>query len=116
VKGKKKLKTNLINVNKIFIDRLFRIPDYQRGYAWRERQLKDYWSDLRQLEEGRNHYVGVLTLDEVPEAVYKKWHDDLWIIESKSFAPYYVVDGQQRLTTSILLIQAILERFPDGEK
>lgn len=110
------MKTNLINVNKIFIDRLFRIPDYQRGYAWRERQLKDYWSDLRQLEEGRNHYVGVLTLDEVPEAVYKKWHDDLWIIESKSFAPYYVVDGQQRLTTSILLIQAILERFPDGEK
>lgn len=26
---------SFISINKIFEGRLFRIPDYQRGYAWR---------------------------------------------------------------------------------
>jgi len=103
------MKSNLLNINKIFTDRIFRIPDYQRGYAWSERQLKDFWNDLTQLEDGKNHYVGVLTLEDVHQDIYENWIDDLWIIESKSFSPYYVVDGQQRLTTAIILIQAIIE-------
>ena len=49
----------------------FRIPDYQRGYAWTEKQLKDFWTDIQQLEPGRNHYTGVLTLESVPEDVYR---------------------------------------------
>ncbi|PSU74980.1 hypothetical protein CTM93_20015 [Photobacterium phosphoreum] len=110
------MKANLLNINKIFTDRIFRIPDYQRGYAWTNKQLKDFWNDLRQLESGKNHYVGVLTLEDVSESVYSNWNDDLWIIESKSFSPYYIVDGQQRLTTSILLLQAILEFNKDNRK
>lgn len=103
------MKTNLLNINKIFTDRIFRIPDYQRGYAWSKRQLKDFWADIMQLEDGKNHYFGVLTLEDVGEDIYKKWEDDLWIIESKSFSPFYIVDGQQRLTTSIILIQSIID-------
>jgi len=99
----------LQSISKIFTEKLFRIPDYQRGYAWTEKQLKDFWTDIVQLEEGKNHYVGVLTLEKVPISVYSKWSEDKWIIESKNFEPYYVVDGQQRLTTTILLIQAITE-------
>ncbi|MGI3172043.1 GmrSD restriction endonuclease domain-containing protein [Aeromonas veronii] len=110
------MKNDLLNINKIFTDRLFRIPDYQRGYAWSKKQLKDFWNDLRQLEHGKNHYVGVLTLEDVNESIYSNWSEDLWIIKSKSFAPYYIVDGQQRLTTSILLIQAILETNHSGKK
>ena len=110
------MKTNLLNINKIFTDRIFRIPDYQRGYAWTNRQLKDFWNDLLQLESGKNHYVGVLTLEDVDEEVYKNWQDDLWIIESKSFSPFYIVDGQQRLTTTIILIQSILECNNKNEK
>jgi len=71
--------------------------------------LKDYWSDLTQLEDGKNHYIGVLTLEETPEESLKKWVDDHWIIESKSFTPFHVVDGQQRLTTTIILIQCVCE-------
>lgn len=51
----------LQSISKIFTEKLFRIPDYQRGYAWTEKQLKDFWNDIIQLEESKNHYVGVLT-------------------------------------------------------
>lgn len=63
------MKTDLFSVSKIFTERLLRIPDYQRGYSWSEKQLKDYWADLVQLESGKNHYIGVLTLEDVPNAI-----------------------------------------------
>lgn len=105
----------LLTLSKIFTERLFRIPDYQRGYAWTEKQLKDFWSDIQQLDGKSNHYTGVLTLESVAEDCYSQWMEDLWIIENKSFQPFFVVDGQQRLTTSIILIQCIIESMRDGE-
>lgn len=33
----------LKSLNEIFQYKLFRIPDYQRGYAWKESQLVDFW-------------------------------------------------------------------------
>lgn len=74
-----------------------------------EKQLKDFWSDLLQLEAGHNHYVGVLTLEDVHEDKVENWKDDTWIIQSKCYEPHYVVDGQQRLTTVVILIQCILD-------
>jgi len=103
------VESQLFTLSKIFTERLFRIPDYQRGYAWTERQLKDFWNDIEQIEFGRNHYTGVLTLEEVPQEVRDSWTEDAWIIEARGYEPLYVVDGQQRLTTSIILIQCILE-------
>lgn len=103
------MKADLYSVSKIFTERLLRIPDYQRGYAWTEKHLKDFWNDLDQLSEGKNHYTGVLTLEDVPAENLTRWDEDHWIINAKSYAPHYVVDGQQRLTTSIILIQAITE-------
>ncbi len=108
--------TQLLTLSKIFTERLFRIPDYQRGFAWTEKQLKDFWNDIEQLEVDHNHYTGVLTLENVPEDKYRQWQDDLWIIEAKSYQPYFVVDGQQRLTTAIILIQAVLERTQPSAK
>ena len=96
------METTLQSLSKIFTEKIYRIPDYQRGYAWTEKQLKDFWNDLVQLEEGKNHYIGVLTVEEVAKENYLKWEDDTWIIESKSYQPLYIVDGQQRLTTSII--------------
>lgn len=103
------MENQLFTLSKIFTERLFRIPDYQRGYAWTEPQLKDFWNDIQQIENSDNHYTGVLTLESVPSETHSLWHDDKWIIESKSYEPLYVVDGQQRLTTSIIIIQVILE-------
>jgi uncharacterized protein with ParB-like and HNH nuclease domain len=104
------MQTELYSLSKIFTENLFRIPDYQRGYSWGETQLKHYWTDIVLLDPGRDHYTGVLTLEEVEPQTTGRWSDDLWIITSKRYRPYYVVDGQQRLTTSLILLQCILER------
>ena len=103
------MESQLQSISKIFTEKLFRIPDYQRGYSWGAKQLKDFWNDILQLEIDKNHYVGVLTLERVPEKIYSEWTDDKWIIESKSYEPFYIVDGQQRLTTTIILLQALTE-------
>lgn len=100
----------LQNLNSIFKQKLFRIPDYQRGYSWNIKpQLVDFWEDLMSLYDEKNHYTGVLTLEEVPESKYLTWVEDLWLIKDKGYKPYYLVDGQQRLTTVIILIQCLLE-------
>ena len=46
----------------IFPNRLFRIPDYQRGYAWQQSKLADFWDDLINLQPDRYHYTGLLSL------------------------------------------------------
>ena len=99
----------LMSLSKIFSDRLFRIPDYQRGYAWGTKEVNEFWNDLDRLQINKNHYVGVLTLEPVPLEVYNHWIDDTWLIQSKKYSPFYVVDGQQRLTTAILLINSIFD-------
>lgn len=109
------MQTELLSLSKAFNEYLYRIPDYQRGYSWGPKQLKDFWNDLDQLSFGQKHYTGVLTLESVSPSIYKTWEDDLWIIESKNFKPYFVVDGQQRLTTAIILIQSILDHTPEGQ-
>jgi len=103
------MRTELFTVSKIFTESLYRIPDYQRGYSWGLDQLRDFWLDLQQLHSNGNHYTGVLTLEEVPDEKWKNWEDDSWIIESRRYKPFYIVDGQQRLTTVIILLQSILE-------
>ncbi len=110
------MQSELKSLSKIFSESIFRIPDYQRGYSWQVKQLKDFWNDIEQLPKGKSHYTGVLTLEPVNKSDYCKWEDDLWIIESKKYVPLYVVDGQQRLTTAIILLQAVLEKLPEGKE
>lgn len=83
--------------------RCFRVPDYQRGYAWGERQLAEFWEDLCAIvESGGRHYTGAITVEEL-EGVSE-------IAPSKG---YTVVDGQQRLTTVAILFSALkLESNP----
>lgn len=108
------MEQQLYSLSKLFTERLYRIPDYQRGYAWTEKQLKDFWGDLIQLEKDKNHYLGVLTLEQVSKEIVTQWRDDYWIIDSKSYSPYYIVDGQQRLTTAIILVQSIIESVEEN--
>jgi len=104
----------LQNLDTIFNSRIFRVPDYQRGYAWGERQLTDFWDDLNRLTEKRNHYTGQLTLEHVGEPAWTLWDDETWLIETKAYKPFYVVDGQQRLTTAIILLKCLLERVGEN--
>ena len=102
----------LESLKDIFNGKFLRIPDYQRGYAWGKHQLKDFWEDLENLEDGHIHYTGVLTLEKVTnqkkDEKIEFWKKDSGAYESDS--AYYVVDGQQRITTSIILLKVILDK------
>lgn len=92
----------------LFQNRLFRIPDYQRGYAWQQPQLTDFWDDLVNLQDGRYHYTGLLSLKNLKSSETTSWGSDLWMV-SKGFKPCHIVDGQQRLTTFVILLNEIVE-------
>jgi len=100
----------------LFQNRLFRIPDYQRGYAWKREQLADFWDDLMNLQEDRYHYTGLLSVKPLSRKDAKTWHGDEWLLDS-GFKPFHVVDGQQRLTTfSILMFELVffVKRLPEN--
>ncbi|NHA56403.1 hypothetical protein BGL65_03395 [Helicobacter pylori] len=71
---------------------VFEIPSYQRGYAWQERQLKDFWNDLEHVSKLGNkfHYMHSLTLRRLENE-----------FEDSAFE---IIDGQQRLATSLILL------------
>jgi hypothetical protein len=92
----------------VFHKRIFRIPDYQRGYAWRREQLVDFWEDLLNLEEGRMHYTGMLTIKERPAKDALPESQEYWLVR-QNYAVCDVVDGQQRLTTFVILVQCMIE-------
>lgn len=99
----------LESLQNIFKDRIFKIPDYQRGYAWTTRQLKDFWEDVVNLPPDRFHYTGLLSLKKLDRQTWSAWNDEKWLIEDRGYKPFHVVDGQQRLTTFVIFIQAISE-------
>ena len=96
-------------LDSLFKEKLFRIPDYQRGYAWGREQLDDFWEDLINLPDGRSHYTGVLTLKEIPSADNQQDDKEFWLVDDHSYKVYHIVDGQQRLTTFTLFLQAFIE-------
>ena len=96
-------------LDSLFKEKLFRIPDYQRGYAWGREQLDAFWEDLINLPDGRSHYTGVLTLNEMPSADVQQDEKEFWLVDDHSYKLYHIVDGQQRLTTFTLFLQAFID-------
>ena len=96
-------------LDSLFKEKIFRIPDYQRGYAWLKSQLKDFWEDLINLSDNRSHYTGVLTLKQVDDREVKETDKEYWLVEDHSYKVYHIVDGQQRLTTFVIFFQAFID-------
>ena len=84
----------------------FRIPDYQRGYAWSQNQLNDFWEDLINLPDKRDHYTGLLSLEQIKAEDDPKYKEEEWL--KRQYTVKNVVDGQQRLTTFIIFISSFL--------
>ncbi|GAA9840279.1 DUF262 domain-containing protein [Helicobacter pylori] len=82
----------LLDLDGVIEKGVFEIPSYQRGYAWQERQLKDFWNDLEHVSKLGNqfHYMHSLTLRELENE-----------FENSAFE---IIDGQQRLATSLILL------------
>ncbi len=82
----------LLDLDGVIEKGVFEIPSYQRGHAWQERQLKDFWNDLEHVSKLGNqfHYMHSLTLRELENE-----------FENSAFE---IIDGQQRLATSLILL------------
>jgi uncharacterized protein with ParB-like and HNH nuclease domain len=73
-----------------------RIPAYQRAYSWGDKQCSQFLDDLLE-QKGKKYYLG--------QFLFEKDGNTLFII-----------DGQQRLTTTILFLSAIAKiKFLKGE-
>ncbi|GAA9726232.1 DUF262 domain-containing protein [Helicobacter pylori] len=85
----------LLNLDGVIEKGVFEIPSYQRGYAWQERQLEDFWNDLEHVSKlgDKFHYMHSLTLRELENE-----------FESSAFE---IIDGQQRLATSLILLSLL---------
>ncbi|WP_066871890.1 DUF262 domain-containing protein [Clostridium mediterraneense] len=90
---------------------LFEIPDYQRAYSWTTENLKQLVDDIndsinlnsgREFENFEPYFIGSIVL------CGKEYKDDGW-------GRYDVIDGQQRLTSLIMLIATIRDMIQNEE-
>jgi len=82
----------------------FVIPIYQRTYSWTEPECQQLWDDI--LRAGGNdqinaHFIGSIVYIE----------KGLYQVSSQS--PVLVIDGQQRLTTVSLILEALARKLGD---
>ncbi|KZK05280.1 hypothetical protein AB996_2041 [Lactococcus cremoris] len=96
----------LFSENDFLEKSIFVIPRYQRVYSWKvgkneieNKQVNDFWNDIvGRYEKQETDYFGGILLN-------KKLEGDI--------IKYEVVDGQQRLITSILLYAALGREWGD---
>lgn len=84
----------------------FVIPIYQRTYSWTDKQCQQLWDDI--LRAGSSdtiavHFIGSIVY--VEQGLSQVTHQ----------APLLVIDGQQRLTSVSLLIEALARALGDTE-
>jgi Uncharacterized conserved protein len=97
------LQPQLMSVNDLFANSLFQVPDYQRAYAWEQKQWDDLWEDVREgMRTGTTHFLGTVVLMDQDDSRRDE--------EGRPLRVFDVVDGQQRLTTLCLLLLAVYGR------
>ena len=70
------------------------MPKFQRDYSWDIEQWDDLWQDIEtMLADHDEHYMGYL------------------VLQTQDEKNYYIIDGQQRFTTIILLILAAIKNI-----
>ena len=84
----------------------FIIPIYQRTYSWTEKQCQQLWEDI--LRTGGNdkisaHFIGSIVY--IAKSLF----------QVSIHSPLLVIDGQQRLTTVSLIIEALARHLGDNE-
>lgn len=79
---------------KDFLSETYLIPDYQREYSWGKEELEYLWDDLIYIENNIDdkHFFGQIVINNTEKEKY-------------------IIDGQQRATTSTILICVIMREF-----
>ncbi len=75
-------------------DSKFNIPIYQRGYSWSEKHVETLLHDIHsRMNDNNLHYFGVIAVKKITDV--------------NKLNIYKLIDGQQRLTTSLILIKVL---------
>ncbi len=90
-------------VRNLFTSYQFSVPAYQRDYAWEHNNIDDLFGDIEEAlllasqgEQNAAHYLGTFIL-----------------AQPKPHTRVQVVDGQQRLTTLTMLLDALIDTVDD---
>ena len=112
---------DIITFEEVFTGRIFRIPDYQRGYSWSKKELEELWVDLLNTHHLRGdfHFTGILTLTNFSvfdlQSIRKEGfmvRQGQLLVGDQLFLGYNIVDGQQRLTTILILLCELIFALP----
>lgn len=94
------IQPTILPLAKLLDRRLFQIPEYQRAYSWGSRQRRDLFDDIEKMylkETQEGHFMATIVC--LRRKMIKLGTDEYDQLD--------IVDGQQRLTTIILLLKAI---------
>ncbi|MBI2913122.1 MAG: DUF262 domain-containing protein [Chloroflexi bacterium] len=92
---------DFINASTLLRDGIYEVPDYQRNYAWVSQQLRDLWEDVSGILPNADHYTGTV--------IVKKLENLTKL--GKAFSRFELIDGQQRLTTTVILLASICQEL-----
>nr|WP_231898303.1 DUF262 domain-containing protein [Helicobacter pylori] len=79
------------------------MPNYQRDYAWKDKNFKDLWEDLEEAidnKKDQGHFIGTMIVAKNEDN--KKLHD--------------IIDGQQRTTTIFMLLHVLANEQNEKDK
>lgn len=90
-----KLEARLDGIGHLLGDRYIEVPPYQRAYSWTDEQVEDLFKDFSDAIRERNaeYFLGTV------------------VLTTNKDGPHAVIDGQQRLATTSILICAIRNHF-----
>lgn len=91
-------------IKEIFQEEGYSIPNYQRDYAWKDKNFRDLWEDLEEAIEcnkkGYGHFIGTMVVSKNEDN--KKLYD--------------IIDGQQRTTTIFMLLHVLASKQNEKDK
>jgi len=94
------IQPQLFELGSLLQGRLFRVPEYQRAYAWVTKQRSDLFNDIERVKlSDEDHFMAT-----VVGLTRKKERKQ---IGADQYSVVEIVDGQQRLTTFVILLKAM---------
>jgi uncharacterized protein with ParB-like and HNH nuclease domain len=88
-----------LTIEKFFIGKILNMPEYQRSYTLEKQNVRNFIKDMnKSLETNSNHYIVAVVL-----------------AKTTTQDNYNIVDGQQRLTTILMMMNVLILRLKDKE-
>ncbi|MCQ2693589.1 DUF262 domain-containing protein [Helicobacter pylori] len=91
-------------IKEIFLEEGYSIPNYQRDYAWKDKNFMNLWEDLEEAikynKKGHRHFIGTMVVANNEDN--KKLYD--------------IIDGQQRTTTIFMLLHVLANEQNEKDK